>query len=538
MDILAGILAAGVIARVIGALVILVIAWLIALVVSAVIRSVLRSARLNQRMAGPVSPGEAGVDFEGLISSVVFWLIILFGIVAAFDILQLPIVTTPLTNVLALVLGYLPRLFAGIILIVIAWVVARILRAIVTQALTAANIDQRLASSQHRRPTTTTTPTGTTYTSTTVPPPSTTAATGRPTLAESLGEVIYWLTFLFFLPAILGALGLDGLLAPVQGMVNAILVFLPNIAAAAVILVVGYFVARIVQRIVTELLAATGIDRLTERTTLGTTARDVRVSDIVGTIVFVLIIIPVITAALNTLGLAAVTQPLSAMLATFLAAIPAIFAAAIILAVAFFLGRIVADLIARILAGLGLDRFVARLGLTRDPALSGTSVSDAVGHVIFAVILVSAAMEASTVLGFGLLADLLSGLLVFGVRILLGLILFAIGLWIAGVVYRAVMRSGMQQAGLLANVARVSIVVLATAMALRETGLANEIVVLAFGLTLGAVAVAAALAFGLGGREVARQQLETWRAQAELNSIVTPARGVNPPSTPPTTPTA
>jgi hypothetical protein len=54
--------------------------------------------------------------------------------------------------------------------------------------------------------------------------------------------------------------------------------------------------------------------------------------------------------------------------------------------------------------------------------------------------------------------------------------------------------------GLLANVARISIVVLATAMAL-EGGLANDIVNLAFGLTLGAVAVAAALAFGLG-REV------------------------------------
>jgi len=47
-------------------------------------------------------------------------------------------------------------------------------------------------------------------------------------------------------------------------------------------------------------------------------------------------------------------------------------------------------------------------------------------------------------------------------------------------------------------------------MALRQMGLANEIVNMAFGLLLGAVAVAVALAFGLGGREVAARGLEEW----------------------------
>jgi len=48
-------------------------------------------------------------------------------------------------------------------------------------------------------------------------------------------------------------------------------------------------------------------------------------------------------------------------------------------------------------------------------------------------------------------------------------------------------------------------------MALREMGFAEEIVNLAFGLLLGAVAVAAALAFGIGGRDEAASQLKTWR---------------------------
>ena len=59
-------------------------------------------------------------------------------------------------------------------------------------------------------------------------------------------------------------------------------------------------------------------------------------------------------------------------------------------------------------------------------------------------------------------------------------------------------------------IARVAILVLAGAMSLRQMGLANEIVVLAFGLIVGAVAVAAAIAFGIGGRDVAKRKLEEW----------------------------
>jgi hypothetical protein len=58
--------------------------------------------------------------------------------------------------------------------------------------------------------------------------------------------------------------------------------------------------------------------------------------------------------------------------------------------------------------------------------------------------------------------------------------------------------------------ARVSILILAGAIALTEMGLANQIITLAFGLLLAAFALAVALAFGLGGREIAGAQLEDW----------------------------
>ena len=59
-------------------------------------------------------------------------------------------------------------------------------------------------------------------------------------------------------------------------------------------------------------------------------------------------------------------------------------------------------------------------------------------------------------------------------------------------------------------IAIVAVLVLATAMALRQMGLANEIITMAFALIVGSAAVAAAIAFGIGGREVAKHKLEEW----------------------------
>jgi hypothetical protein len=110
-------------------------------------------------------------------------------------------------------------------------------------------------------------------------------------------------------------------------------------------------------------------------------------------------------------------------------------------------------------------------------------------------------------------AEFVTEFTAFAGQVLLGLVIFAIGLYLANLVARTVKASGVAQAGLLALAVRVSILALAGAMALRQIGLANEIINLAFGLLLGAVAVAAALAFGLGGRETASRELEAWSSR-------------------------
>jgi hypothetical protein len=229
-----------------------------------------------------------------------------------------------------------------------------------------------------------------------------------------------------------------------------------------------------------------------------------------GLVVYVLILIPVLIAALNALALEAITQPATNMLDTILGALPAVFAAGLVVAIAYVVGRVVAGLIANLLSGAGFDAVLTRMGLGKEPAEGERTPSEIVGYLVLVAIMLFASIEALRLLGFESVADLVTQFTAFASQVILGLIIFAIGLYLANLAARTVQASGAAQAGLLAMAARVSVLVLAGAMGLRQMGLANEIINVAFGLLLGAIAVAVALAFGLGGRELAARELEEW----------------------------
>jgi hypothetical protein len=330
-------------------------------------------------------------------------------------------------------------------------------------------------------------------------------------------------------------------------MVDEILAILPNLFGAVIILVVGWFVARVVRQIVTNLLVAAGADQLGARVGLGTTPDSPSLSSVAGTLVYILIFIPVLIAALNTLNIEAISQPAVAMLTTLLQAVPAVFGAAVILGLAYFLGRLIADLVSNLLNGLGFDQLMMRLGLSAvpvpeareipvgedGPAVTTTTVrnrrpSEVAGFLVLVVIMFFAAIEAANLMGFEILAVILAQLLRYAGQILVAVIVFGIGLYLANLAHTVIRSTGGSQSSLLAQAARGGIIIFSGALALRQTGIAEDIVNLAFGLLLGAVAVAIALAFGLGGRQIA----ERWLVN-RLQSLY-----VNRPDTPPEPPSA
>ncbi|NIR44894.1 MAG: mechanosensitive ion channel [Gemmatimonadetes bacterium] len=469
------------------ALAVLIVGWLVSLVIAALVRVAVKRTGLGDRIAG-WAPDEAAVgrEPERWVGKGTFYILMLFVLVAFFQTLGLTVVTEPLNRLLTEIFEFIPRLLGAAILLLIAWGVASLLRLLITRGLSAAKLDERLgdqAGIEEERP---------------VP------------LTKTLADAVYWLVFLFFVPAVLGALNLEGLLQPVQSMVNEVLAFLPNIFTAAVILGVGWFIARIVQRIVTNLLMAVGVDRLGERAGISRVVGKQGLSGVIGLIVYILVLVPVLVAALNALAIEAVTRPAANMLNAFLVALPALFAAALLIAIAYVVGRVVAGLITNLLESVGFDALIQRLGIVPSEQEQERKPSAIAGYLVLVIILLFATIEALRLVGFGELAELVSEFTVFAGRVILGLVIFAVGLFVANLVANRVLAAGTGQARVLALASRIAILVLAGAMALSQMGLATEIINILFAVVLGAVAVAAAISFGIGGREIAARELEKW----------------------------
>ncbi|MCP3979236.1 MAG: mechanosensitive ion channel [bacterium] len=459
--------------RLLLALGVLILGWLVAVIVRAIVRKSLGLLKLNDRVRN-----EAGgkMDLEGAAAGGAFYIVLLLALIAFFNALNLPLVSAPLQSLVNELLAFLPNLIAGGVLILVAWLLATLLRKGAVKALSATQIDEKLSD-----------------------------AAGMKPMSENLGNVLYGLVLLLFIPAVLGALKLEGLLVPVQGMVDKILLMLPNVLTGLVIGVVGWYVARLLRQMVTSLLEATGADRLGQRVGLAGT---MTLSKLVGLLVFVFVFVPALTQALQALKMEAISQPATETLGTFMGAVPKLFAAAAILAVAFYLSKFLSGLAASLLAGIGFDTVPERLGL--GGLFKGTTASRFVGTLIAFFIVLFAAVEAAGVMGFYQVSELVGMFIEFGGQVLLGVAIIGVGLWIANLAHAGLSRLDRPEAGLMAGLARFAILGIIFAMGLRAMDLANEIVEAAFYLTLGAVAVAVALSFGLGGREAAGRQMEHW----------------------------
>ncbi len=385
-------------------------------------------------------------------------------------------------DLLKRVLGFVPQAVGALVLLLVAWVVATLIRAGLRRGLKALRVDEKWSGSS------------------------------KTPLSKTLSDLGYGIAWLLFLPAIVERLGVGGLLAPLQNLSGKLLGFLPNLLGAGIILFVGFILARVIRQVLTGILSATGVDGLSARIGLSKALGEHRLSDLIGTVAHALILLPVVVAGLQALKLDAVTTPATAMLSKVLDGIPNLFGAAITLIIAYVIGKLVAGVIAGVLEGIGFNELPAKMGLTA-PTQEGEGVrkpSEIAGTVALIGAMVFATIEASRMLGLTLFAGMVTNLTTIAGQVLSGVVVLAIGLYLANVVANLVRSSGVASAEKLALLARIAILVLTAAMGLRQMGVAADIINMTFGLTLGAVAVAAAIAFGIGGRETAGRLFAKW----------------------------
>ncbi len=482
-----------------GAIALLVLGWLVGTIAAWIVSKALSKTDIDNKILQKITGSNTigGWSAEKLAATVTFWIIFLFFVIGALNALNLTAASAPLQTMLSQILGFLPRLLIAGLLAAVAWVVATLVKSLILKVSQSFGIDRKLQVAE--------------------------GSNNSILPSKTLADLSFWAVLFLFLLPVLDTLGLGSSLAPVQNLSADVLSAVPKIIKAVIIGVVSWFVAKIVRDIVTNIAAAAGSERLASRLGLTRSMPNQTLAGIAGTLVFVTILVPGIISALQALDIEAISGPAILMLNQISLMLPRVLTAGALIALSYFIGRFLSELVTTTLATLGFDNIVQVLGLSNlvneaapqrtdsiEDSANTKTPSQLAGIVVLVATMLTAAISATNILGIPSLTGITESVLYIGSQILIGLIVFAVGLFLANLAFRLINASGTRQSNILAQTARIVIIVLVGAMGLQRMGIAPDIVNLAFGLTLGALAIAAAIAFGLGGRDVAGEQLRQW----------------------------
>ena len=463
------------------ALLILIVGYIVARIIAAIIRGLLKRTSLDNRLADALSePGEERkFQVEDVIAKIVFWILMLFVLVAFFERLNLQGLAAPIQAFLEdLTVVFLPKLFAAAVLLIVAWLIATALKILVRKGGEWLKIDERLT--KH----------------------AALEEGERVSFADSLANVIFWFVLLLFLPTVLRTLGIIEIAQPIQNIFDTILSYIPSILAALVVFGIGWFIARLVRQIVSNLLAALGTDNYGKRIGL---SEGRTLSGLIGDILYIIILLVTIIAALGQLNINAISEPTTEMLRTIINVIPNLIGAALVLVIAYVIARLVAELVRDLLSGIGFNTIPERLGLKWSAT---TTPSQWVGWLVLLAIMLFATVSALELLGSDSVVRMLDVFIAFFWKVILAALIFAVGLYMANLAYKAIHATGANQSNFIGRMAQIAIIVFAAAIALREIGIANEIINLAFGITLAALGLAVALSLGLGTTKISEREVD------------------------------
>jgi len=449
----------GPIGSIIGAILIFIIGWLVALGVAALVRNVLAKVNLNQRM--DTSTGKS-YDLEGIISKIVFWFIFIIAISAALNTLNLNSISAPFANMVGQVLSFIPNLIAAIAIGIIGWVVATVARTALNTALSKTTMDERLSAQAGVKPMSSTIAdmvywfillivltivlgqleldglfapltnmvdkifsflpniiiagvvfvvgyiiakvvrgivTNLVSTFNVQELASKAGLSEENSLPNIAGSLAFLVVIIPTIIAALNALKIEVIARPATNMLNKIMEALPNIFMAAAILIVTYYVVRMVANIIKGLLENTEVNRLPAKVGLQEMMGEKRVSDVVGyAIVFFAMLFAAVAAA-DLLGF----EPISAIITMFIAFGANIILGAIILFIGFWLANIIAGVVERSEQGSQFLANIVRvliMGLVLAMGLKAMGIADSIVNLAFGLTL--GAVAVAFALSFGL----------------------------------------------------------------------------------------------------------------------------------------
>jgi len=377
-------------------------------------------------------------------------------------------ITNAFQNILNAFNDSLPSTIGVIVILIIGIFVAKLLKSIISKLIKKTGIDNKLKNSKLK-------------------------------LSTFIGKIVYFLVLIFVFMLALEKLGMTSILDPVKGLLDGFLKFIPNIVGAGLVGYIGYMLATIISEFVG--LSGETIEKFAPKLRL---PENINLVTILKKVVFIFIFIPLLISALNILSIDAVSGPAINMLETFFDAIPRILVAAIIMIIFIVAAKFLSGLIKDLLDSLNVNDILKKANLS---AVAGKiNIEKIITNIVFLFIVLFGLMTAIEKLEFDKLSEIVHTIVNLSGNILFGLIILAIGNWLANVASKHFMNTVNNQ--FVGSIIKVAIIAIFLAIGLEKMGIADTIINLAFGITLGAVALTVVLSFGLGGREAAGKQME------------------------------
>ncbi len=415
-----------------------------------------------------------------------------------------------LTMILNDVIAYIPNIIKAVILLVIAFIIAKIGEKLSLKIMEKTKLDERLSKKEEVDP----------------------DNKGKEKI-ETISKVVYYFILILFLPSILDALDMRSVSGPITNMMTNFLGFIPNLIGAILILVIGYFVAKLLKDFTKSLLMTINLDNYYNKINPDyqresrkvnpdnsieqegdyITENKETLSNVLANIVFVIVLIPVITMALETLGVETLTEPITLILNKVLEMIPNIFVAVLLIVVGYYIAKFVGNLLTSFLKSTGVEKVYTWMEEKTDSHIPKFSLSDIIGKTVSVLIMLFITVEALSILELQVLNTIGSAIIAYIPLLVSGMIILSLGIFF-GFFVEGLLKKYTSSA-FTAAIAKYMIIIFAIFMTLEQIKFASSIVNIAFLLILGGLSVAFALSFGLGGREFAKNQLKKFEDKTE-----------------------
>ncbi len=212
-------------------------------------------------------------------------------------------------------------------------------------------------------------------------------------------------------------------------------------------------------------------------------------------------------------------DPVSGVLSRGVRFLPTLLSAIVVLIAGWLVAKLVQKLTTKIFQWLKFDILSDKSGLTGLFQKTGIkyTLSQLIGTLLYWFTMLLVVISVLNILNLDVTAQLMDRIIFYIPNVIAAIFVFVVGMYLAtflgGLVKTAMSGVGVQEAHFFGTITKVLVIVFAVVISLQQLRIEAGILSFALNIVLGSVGLAAGLAFGLGGRDMAGKMLESWRSR-------------------------